>query len=168
MRTSSIELTRTCPQCGGLGHSEAKLPMSANRKTPVFNLDDMAGLVGGQGLSLLLALIELLPYKLFTCSRCQAEFKMASQSTKELVQAILMSMRPVIPDTKPARRAAPIPRQARPADTMAEAPKPRPRKPSETQPDRQTNQASWEAESLDSLFDYRVEDVAEDPPPASV
>ncbi len=165
MRTSAIELTKICPSCGGLGHSEAKLPMSANRAPPVFNLDDMDGLVSSQGLSLLLALVELLPYKLFTCGRCQTEFKMESQSTKELVQAMLMSMRPVVPAAKPARRSTTASSRARTAaSASAEPARKRPQAP----PAPSAAQAPWEAESLDALFDYHVEEVTEETPTSSV
>jgi hypothetical protein len=138
MRARSIHLSRTCPVCGGRGTAEAKLPMSAHRKAPEFDLDDMAGLVKSQSLSLLLALVELLPYKLFACVACATEFRMESQSTKELVQAMLTSMQPVLPKAKPAAAAPRL--GARPALPGREVGKSAP-----------TTQ-EWEAESLDVLL----------------
>lgn len=148
MRARSIHLTKTCPVCGGRGAAEAKLAMSAHRKAPEFDLDDMAGLVEAHSLSLLLALVELLPYKQFACGRCDAEFKLESNATKPLVQAMLVSMQPVVPSGKPANAVG---RSSAKAGVSTPAAQPRP----EGEPGGRPRQKEWEeAESLDRLLDH--------------
>lgn len=159
MRPRPTLLTKTCPYCGGRSHAEAKLPVPANIPGMEFNLDNLAVLVEKQSLSLLLALVELLPYKTFVCRKCHGEFRMHSGSTKEMVHAMLSSMRPITQQTaKPKRAAVPRPR---PGIPPAHAPhvhahaKPKPEP--EPAADKKEQKDEWEAESLDALFDYSVD-----------
>jgi hypothetical protein len=146
MRTRPTLLRKTCPLCGGPSYAEAKLPISSSVPVVEYNLDDLGALVEKQSLSLLLALVELLPYKTFVCRKCRGEFRMENQAAKEMARAMLATMKPVIPEAKP-KRASPARPAARPtsAPTMTTAEKPEQKK------------GDWEAESLDSLFDYSVE-----------
>jgi len=146
MRTRPTLLRKTCPMCGGPSYTEAKLPISSSVAVVEYNLDDLGALVEKQSLSLLLALVELLPYKTFTCRKCRGEFRMENQAAKDMVRAMLATMKPVIPEVAP-KRAAPARPTPRPALTPAMA---APTKPEQKKGD-------WEVESLDSLFDYSVE-----------
>lgn len=140
MRTRPILLSKTCPYCGARSVAEAKLPMPANAPGMEFDLDDLAGLVQRQSLSLLLALVELLPYKTFACRKCGNEFRLESRAARDLVGAMLGSMQPAPPRKPPA-----------PARPRSAARKPaRPAKP--TAPAAQHGQ-DWEAESLDAMVD---------------
>lgn len=145
MRPHSTLLSKTCPVCGARSTAEAKLPIPANMTKAEFNLDDIGTLVEKQSLSLLLALVELLPYKTFACAKCGAEFRLENHAAKELVHTMLSSMRPILPQARPGKAPArrPAPPRARP-----EAP------PSPTA--AQTGK-DWESESLDALFDYSVD-----------
>jgi hypothetical protein len=145
MRTRPTLLRKTCPICGGPSYAEAKLPIPANMPAVEYNLDDLGALVEKQSLSLLLGLVELLPYKTFTCRKCGGEFKMQSRTTRELVRTMLANMKPVVPAAKPKRASATQPKNV-PHHVKAPAA-------------GQTAERSgdWEAESLDALFDYKVE-----------
>jgi hypothetical protein len=146
MRARPTMLRKTCPFCGGPSFAEAKLPVASNLPTVEYNLDDLGALVENQSLSMLLALVELLPYKNFVCRKCHGEFRMESRTGKELVRSMLATMKPVIPETrktrqKPGPAAAPIPA---PSHKPLEPPTPAPKE-------------EWEAESLDALFDYSID-----------
>lgn len=148
MRTRSILLSKTCPYCGARSVAEAKLPIPANLPSVEYNLDRLDKLVETQSLGLLLALVELLPYKIFVCRKCSGEFRMESASTKEMAKSMLASMRPIIPEKKPKKAQPPKPR-------------PRPLQPKEpaAAPSGPTAKTEWsEPESLDELFDYSVDD----------
>ncbi|TCJ17202.1 hypothetical protein EZJ19_04420 [Parasulfuritortus cantonensis] len=134
MRSHSILLSKTCPYCGARAKAEARLPVPAHAPAPEFNLDNLAGLVRNQSLSQLLALVELLPYKTFTCAKCGAEFRLESHSVKDLVGNMLGSMQPA-PPRKPVSVGSHAPKRTRKAAaTPAAAPGP-----------------DWEAESLDAV-----------------
>lgn len=151
MRTRSSMLRKTCPFCGGPSYAEAKLPVAANLQNVEYNLDDLGGLVENQSLSLLLALVELLPYKTFACRKCKREFQMESRTTRNLVRTMLADMRPVV-----ANAAKPKPKRS----TSSHHPKPKPAEPataSATKPAEPGQKEDWEAESLDSLFDYSTD-----------
>lgn len=153
MRARPIPLSKSCPVCGGRGHAEAKLPVPSSTKLVEFDLDRLAALVEGQSLSLLLALVELLPYKLFSCAKCGTEFKLESHAAKDLVRAMLDSMQPVLPTAKTAGtrsvRRPPEPVAPAPANVVAKANPPK--------------QDEWEVESLDTLFDYNIEKASGSP-----
>lgn len=145
MRTRPILLSKTCPVCGARARAEAQIPVPANIPAMEFNLDNLAVLVEKLGLSQLLALVELLPYKTFVCTKCQSEFRLESSSPKSLVAAMLSAMQPVLP--KQPRKAAGRPKSP---------PAPRPAAPPPPAAPAQAGK-EWEAESLDSLFDYSVD-----------
>lgn len=139
MRHRPIQLGKICPVCGSTAYAEAKLPTPASTPAVKFDLDHPATLVEGQSLSLLLALVELLPYKLFYCARCGAEFKLESPVSRGLVRAMLDSMSPVLPAGRPAATAPTRPRPA-PSATRAT--------PAQAAPASD----EWEVESLDTLL----------------
>lgn len=152
MRTRPILLSKTCLACGGRGRTEAKLPIPSNAPAAELDLDDLAALVERQSLSLLLALVELLPYKVFTCTTCHAEFKLDNPAARELVGAMLHGMRPVKQPLKPRRTTRPARPPAAASPAPPEAPAERPGDVTPQHP------ADWEAESLDTLFDYGVDE----------
>jgi DNA-directed RNA polymerase subunit RPC12/RpoP len=143
MRTRSILLSKTCPYCGARSRAEAKLPIPANSPAIEMNLDHLAALVEKQSLSMLLALVELLPYKTFACAKCGAEFRLESRSGKELVGAMLGSMQPALPHPASAVGANFKPGRPRPAKVAPVAPP--------------EHGKDWESESLDALFDYSTD-----------
>jgi predicted RNA-binding Zn-ribbon protein involved in translation (DUF1610 family) len=145
MRPHSTLLSKTCPVCGARAIAEAKLPIPANTPKAEFNLDEIGSLVEKQSLSLLLALVELLPYKTFVCAKCGAEFRLENRSVKDMVHSMLTSMRPILPQARPGK---PAPRRRAPARTQPKVPA----APSPTQGGK-----DWESESLDALFDYSVD-----------
>ncbi len=110
MRTQPIRLSRRCPVCGGRSHAEAKMPLSQGIRAVELNLDQPAHLAETLSLHLLLALVELLPYKQFTCQRCFHEFRLASQTTRQVLFGLLSSMEPVAPP-----RPQPVPEAKRPS-----------------------------------------------------
>jgi hypothetical protein len=137
-------LRKTCPYCGGPSYAEAKLPVASNLAAVEYNLDDLGALVENQSLSMLLALVELLPYKTFVCRKCHNEFRMESRTGKELVRSMLANMKPVIPEVRPGRT------KAKPAPPPVTAKK-------VSIPEQPVKKEEWEAESLDALFDYSVD-----------
>lgn len=141
MRTRPIVLSKTCPYCGARSKAEAKLPVPANMPAVEFNLDNLGALIQKQSLSLLLALVELLPYKTFACRKCGHEFRLESRTARELVGAMLGSMQPA-PAIKPP---APAPRARLPARKPAKPASPA------------GHGKDWEAESLDAMLDYPVD-----------
>lgn len=143
MRTRPIVLSKTCPYCGARSKAEAQMPVPAQAPKVEYNLDDLGALVQKQSLSELLALVELLPYKTFACTKCGAEFRLESNSAKDLVGAMLTSMQPVKPNSPAAR---PRPKAA-----------PRPPEPAKPEPAAPAGQDWGEAESLDALFDYSTD-----------
>ncbi len=147
MRSRPTLLRKTCPFCGGPSFAEAKLPVATSLAAVEFNLDNLGALVESQSISLLLALVELLPYKNFVCRKCHSEFRMESRAGKEMVHSMLATMKPVIPEARPMR-PKPRPRPAAKPPAPAIKP-PTPETPSQTE--------EWEAESLDTLFDYSVD-----------
>jgi hypothetical protein len=91
--------------------AEGKMPLSQGMRAMELNLDEPARLVETLSLHLLLALVELIPYKQFACTRCGHEFRMASQTSREMLYALLTSMQPVVapppPSTLPVNAAPP-------------------------------------------------------------
>lgn len=106
-------LRKACPACGAEARAEARLPISAGMRPAEIDIDQPA-MVGEQlGVGQMLALIEVIPYKLFRCRNCRHEFKLASQVAKSLLIGLLGSMQPVAPapkqnasKTKPATKKA--------------------------------------------------------------
>jgi hypothetical protein len=130
------------------------MPASASLAEVDLNLDDLATLVQKQTLGQLLALVELLPYKMFTCDKCGSAFRLESLSAKELVGSILRSLQPVLPHTptknKPPPREPSVGRpRVPPPQILPPAPSPPPPEPPAGK--------DWESESLDGLFDYPVD-----------
>lgn len=168
MRAHEVLLIRRCPVCGGRGEAIGKIPLSQGIRTVELNLDQPARLVEELSLHLLLALVELLPYKQFECRRCGHEYRLASQGSRALLYEMLVAMRPV--DANPPGAQAKTGRspQARPKQPkVAEAPlaatpapraQPRPQptqapataKPQETPPDWTPYHLDTD---LDELFD---------------
>jgi hypothetical protein len=111
MPALNTQLSKTCPACGGQGHAEARLPFTSTRPSQpqIINLDNTQAVVDKLSTSSLLALIECLPYKQFTCSRCGQEFKLQSQSGKEQLFAMLSSMQPEAQKAPARRRKATTP-----------------------------------------------------------
>jgi len=149
MRTRPALLRKTCPFCGGGSYAQAKLPIPANLPEVEYNLDELATLVEKESIGLLLALVELLPYKNFTCRKCRREFMLESRAAKELALAMLASMKPVIQSAEPRRSVA---RPVKPTIAPPSLPTKPLLKPATPEP-----KYDWEAESLDALFD----DIAE-------
>ncbi len=129
-------LRKVCPTCGAEASAEARLPISAGVRPAEIDIDQPA-MVGEQlGVGQMLALIEVIPYKLFRCRNCGHEFKLASQVAKSLLVGLLGSMQPV----------APAPKKA-PAKTKPAAKKP-PSRPAKTTPNKPTDDG-WEPLSID-------------------
>lgn len=103
-------LRKACPACGAESVAEARLPISAGVRPVELNIDQ-PGVIGEQlGVGQMLALIEVIPYKLFRCRNCKHEFKLASQVAKSLLIGLLGSMQPVAhtvkkPSTKTDKKA---------------------------------------------------------------
>ena len=88
-------LRKACPACGAEALAEARLPISAGVRPAELDIDQ-PGVIGEQlGVGQMLALIEVIPYKLFRCRNCKHEFKLASQVAKSLLIGLLGSMQPV-------------------------------------------------------------------------
>ena len=98
-------LYKYCPACGSRARAEAKLPLAHAQRPEEFDLDDLGGLVEKQTIGFLLALVELLPYKIFTCRKCGHEFQLQNRAAKELVHSMLASMQPVAAAPSPAQAA---------------------------------------------------------------
>jgi len=98
-------LYKYCPACGGRARAEAKLPLAHAQRPEEFDLDDLGTLVEKQTIGFLLALVELLPYKIFTCRKCGHEFQLQNRAAKELVHGMLSSMQPVAAAPSPAQAA---------------------------------------------------------------
>lgn len=163
MRARTVGLVKRCPACGGRAYAEAKLPLNSSLQPLDFNLDDIAGLVERQSLGLLLALIELLPYKNFECTACRYEFRLENRTAKTMVRAMLDGLQPVAPDAPaPRRRSTPLPvtpdHPDRPA-APTPAPRPRPAAPRIPAPSipPPTPAPEWEPyhleSDMDTLFD---------------
>jgi hypothetical protein len=139
-------LYKCCPACGGRARAEAKLPLAHANKPETFNLDDLAHIVETQTIGFLLALVELLPYKIFICQKCGHEFQMQSRAAKELVHSMLVAMQPVAAATSPMQRTRkrtvlPLPRpeslpgaEAIPAPIPAVVSRPAPAGPARRKP----------------------------------
>jgi len=143
MRPQHVLLTRRCPVCGGRSHAEGKLPISQGLRVMEFNLDEPASLVESLSLHLLLALVELIPYKQFACQRCGHEFQLASRAARDILHTMLTTMQPVQAPPPPApapanvrkvvakRRAAPSPERMPAALTQQALAQPANNKPAE-------------------------------------
>jgi|GEM_PF-2567088 len=177
MRTHNTRLSRRCPACGGRGHAEARLPVGSAARPGELDLDDPRGLTDRLTLGTLLALVEALPYKMFTCQRCRHEFRMENRSSKEQLFSMLSAMQPVAATPPEKRRrsarlpvATPAPVRAtapgtvvtphsRPIPERAAAPN-RPEsipRPAPAAPEHVTEAEDWEPyhldHDLDALFD---------------
>lgn len=90
-----IHLHRHCPRCGGLARAEGKMPGFPGPRPPVFDLDDLGRLAARHSLGMLLALVELLPYKQFECPRCGYTFRLTNATAKDMVLSMLAALEPV-------------------------------------------------------------------------
>jgi len=95
MATRVIHLRRHCPKCGSPARAEGKLPGFPGPRPPVFDLDDLGRLAARHSLGMLLALVELLPYKQFECPRCGYNFRLTNETAKDMVVAMLAALRPI-------------------------------------------------------------------------
>lgn len=132
-------LHKACPACGAEATAEARLPISAGIRPAEIDLDQ-PGMVGEQlGVGQMLALIEVIPYKLFRCRNCKHEFKLASQVAKSLLIGLLGSMQPVAPaPNKPA---------GKPKHSQKKAPP----KPVKTTSTGKPSDDGWEPLSIDPV-----------------
>ncbi|MCU0842449.1 MAG: hypothetical protein MUC79_12125 [Thiobacillaceae bacterium] len=128
MPARTIGLRKRCPRCAGPGRAEAQLAGFAGTRPPEFDLDDLDRLAARHSLGILLALVELLPYKQFTCAGCGYQFRLANRDAKNLVLGMLSAMQPVpddgtsaLPAARPAR-----PHRAKPARPSPPATPPTP------------------------------------------
>jgi hypothetical protein len=175
MRPQHVLLSRRCPVCGGRSNAEGKLPLSQGIRTLELNLDEPVVLVETLSMHLLLALVELLPYKQFACQRCGHEFRMASQTSRELLYGLLTSMQPVTAPPPPAppgavaapkRRVAPVvksfpdgvPATAKPDTGKSRARPAMSKKPAEPQP----GSPDWTPYHLDSDMDALFDQFKEE------
>lgn len=117
MPARTVHLRKRCPRCAGPGRAEAQLAGFQGIRPPEFDLDDLPGLAARHSLGILLALVELLPYKQFSCAGCGYQFRLANRDAKDLVLGMLAAMRAVPDDgslgppaTRPGR-----PHRAKPA-----------------------------------------------------
>lgn len=161
-------LYKYCPACGGRARAEAKLPLAHAQRPEEFNLDDLGNLVEKQTIGFLLALVELLPYKIFICRKCGHEFQLQNRAAKELVHGMLSAMQPVAAAPSPAqaaRRRHPL-RLPPPEAAPAPAPRAKPVRPARPvapkrapvaeppPPPAQPSQApDWEPYHLDNDMD---------------
>jgi hypothetical protein len=161
-------LYKYCPACGGRARAEAKLPLAHAQRPEEYNLDDLGTLVERQTIGFLLALVELLPYKVFTCRKCGHEFQLQNRAAKDLVYSMLAAMQPVAAALSPAQAArrrqtvrlpppgampAPVTR-AKPVRPAAST---RPKRPPAPQvpvpPVQPTHPPDWEPYHLDNDMD---------------
>lgn len=119
-----VILRKACPACTGQARAEARLPISAGLRPAEIDLDQLSKLGEQLSLGQLLALVEVIPYKLFQCPKCGHSFKLASQTAKDLVMAMLGSMQPVahIPPKVPRTKAAEPPKASEKSPSPAPAP----------------------------------------------
>jgi len=146
MATRVIHLRRHCPRCGSMTRAEAKMPGFPGPRPPVFDLDDLGRLSARHSLGMLLALVELLPYKQFECTRCGYGFRLTNETAKDMVVAMLAALRPV-----DGERLRPPPRTRLTTPPARPVPKP-PSVPAAAMPLHQGNLAQtgdWEPEGLD-------------------
>jgi hypothetical protein len=178
MRAQSVLISRRCPACGGRGEAEGKMPLSQGMRTMELNLDEPARLVEMLSMHLLLALVELIPYKQFTCQRCGHEFKLASQTSRDMLYAMLVSMQPIeapVPVAKaPVNARGPNTRAPATAKTksmpaalthQALAPpksKARAAPPARKQPVEQVPPPDWKPYHLDSDMDALFDQFKEE------
>ncbi len=135
MATRVIHLRRHCPRCGSMARAEGKLPGFPGPRPPVFDLDDLGRLAARHSLGMLLALVELLPYKQFECTRCGYSFRLTNETAKDMVVAMLAALKPVA-----SERLRPLPRTRRPL-ARARTPPLSPANPAAS--------VDWEPEGLD-------------------
>lgn len=95
MTVRAIELRKRCPRCGDAAQAQAKLPGFPGPRANLFDLDDLPHLAARHSLGMLLALVELLPYKQFVCQRCGYAFRLRNEAAKEMVVSMLAALRPV-------------------------------------------------------------------------
>lgn len=155
-------LYKCCPACGGRARAEAKLPQAHAQRPEEFNLDDLGALVEQQTLSFLLALVELLPYKIFICRKCSHEFQLQNRAAKELVHSMLVAMQPVAAAISPAQQARgrptirlPLPEAMPSQAVVSGAPRPAVEAPRVASPQTKetTPPSDWEPYHLDGDMD---------------
>ncbi len=122
------------------------MPGFPGPRPSVFDLDDLGRLAAQHSLGMLLALVELLPYKLFECTRCGYRFRLTNETAKDMAVAMLAALQPVA-----GERLRPPPRTRLTIPPARPVPKP-PSVPADAMPLHQGSQAQtgdWEPEGLD-------------------
>lgn len=92
-----------------MAHAEGKIAGFPGPRPPVFDLDDLGRLAARHSLGMLLALVELLPYKQFECQRCGYSFRLTNVTAKDMVVAMLAALQPVASERlRPSPRKRPV------------------------------------------------------------
>lgn len=78
-----------------MARAEGKIAGFPGPRPPVFDLDDLGRLAARHSLGMLLALVELLPYKQFECQHCGYSFRLTNATAKDMVVAMLAALQPV-------------------------------------------------------------------------
>lgn len=99
------------------------MPGFPGPRPSVFDLDDLGRLAARHSLGMLLALVELLPYKQFECPRCGYSFRLSNETAKDMAVAMLAALRPVASERlRPTPRTRLAVTPARPAPRRLSAP----------------------------------------------
>ena len=146
LRNRYALLIKGCPSCGGTASAEAKLPLSADSRPVELDLDNLADLAARLSLGQLLALVELVPYKQFECKACGHSFRLANQTAKDMVLAMLRAMQPVAPAPLAHVRSATAKLHGTQAPRKQLEP---PKAATRPGPSAEPPAAEWEPESLD-------------------
>lgn len=147
MATRVIHLRRHCPRCGGMARAEGKIAGFPGPRPPVFDLDDLGRLAARHSLGMLLALVELLPYKQFECTRCGYSFRLTNATAKDMAVSMLAALEPVASERlrPPPRKRLTVP-PARPMPKRLSGPAAGAHVPHGSPP---AAAADWEPEALD-------------------
>ncbi|MGQ9686678.1 MAG: hypothetical protein ACUVT2_10295 [Thiobacillaceae bacterium] len=106
-----------------MARAEGKIPGFSGPRPPVFDLDDLGRLAARHSLGMLLALVELLPYKQFECQRCGYSFRLTNATAKDMVVGMLAALQPVASERlRPSPRKRPAVLPARPITKRLSAP----------------------------------------------
>lgn len=134
-RNRQAVLIKRCPHCGGNAKAEARLHLSAHNQPAIFDLDRPLELSARLSLGQLLALVEVVPYKHFICTACNHDFRLSSQTGKDMALAMLTALQPV--SRAPAKQTT---TRHKPTQAPAAKTEKKPAPPSAPE---------WEPESLD-------------------